>query len=75
MGGELSGCLCVYLRTACRSLNFPLFHVFTRVVIVHLFLHGKAVLDSFKNFKLLACLSHLGFSGSTVISKIAAILL
>ena len=68
LGGE--AIRCVYLRTTCRSLNFALFHVFTRVVIVQLFLLGNAVADPFNNFKLLAWRSHLGFSGSAVISEI-----
>ena len=41
----------VYLRTPRRSLTFPLFHVFMRVVRVQLFLLDEALV--FNNYKLL----------------------
>ena len=61
----------MYLRTACLSQAFLLFHVCTRVVIVQLFLLDEAVVDPFNNFKLLPWQNHIGFSGLTVISKIS----
>ena len=55
----------MYRKTAFRFLTFPLFHVFTRVVIVQLFLLGDDVADSVNNFKLFARRSHLDLSRST----------
>ena len=53
---------CVYIRTACWPPTFPLFHVLTRIAIVHLFRLGNDVVDPFNNFKLLAWTSHLAWS-------------
>ena len=49
----------VYRRTACRSLAFPVFHIFTRVVRVQLSLLDEAVVHRVNNFKLFARQSHL----------------
>ena len=54
----------VYLRTTCRSLNVPQFHVLTRVVRVQFFLLDEAVVLR----KVI-----LAFSGLIVICKISAI--
>ena len=52
----------VYLKTACRSLTFPLLHVFTTVVRVQLFLLDEALVNPFnRDFKLLSYQNHLGF--------------
>ena len=63
----------VYLRTTCRSLTFPLLHVFTTGVRVQLL----CLLDEpfgvrVNNLKLFAWRSHLmAFSGLTLISKVS----
>ena len=54
-------CTCMNIRTAFWSLTFPPFRVFTRIVIVHLFLLGKDVVDPFNNFKVLAWPSRLAW--------------
>ena len=51
----------VYLRAACRSLAFLVFHIFTSVVRVQLSLLDEAVMGRVNNFKLFVWRSHFGF--------------
>ena len=60
----------VYLRTACRSLTFPLLYVFTRVVKCSCFFLTRPLYVHLTTLSCYLSKVILAFGGLTVISKI-----